>query len=338
MEIPGRMSVIGSINRHLPLANGGQRSIDEEQSQGTYNDVIRRVPVSENGTQVVSVAAVTTVDSVQALQPPHQRTHTNTNGFVQPLTVHDTTRGQIKRLEYPRDFFNHKTGAGPANAEEAKRLWMYRKGRRQDGLADTEEPDGEAMLIEIKEIRDSLRSFITARFWEDIRIKAKDMDLRIRGKASNLVTNADFKHHLITLENTEANQKMVFELVHLFHKDRSWLSNAIDKWLDREGMYLSEVQKPLIVDGKRTRKCANDRGGFSSVARSAKSQVVSGLMVPMLKNAGWMISLTKGQEKHNNYERRVQYNTSSFFYVVVRAEPVRCTEEMMSIVYRCCDN
>ena len=250
------------------------------------------------------------------------RNITNTATVVTTQTTNPapTTR---ELLVYPRNFFNRNSGVGPANAEQAKRFWMYRKARRRDGLADTEEePDGNAMLQEIKQIRDSLRQFIFDSYMDGMRERAKEMNILIKGQSSHPTTIADFRLLLNDMQSTLENQRKVVELVHLFHRDRHWLSAAIDKWMLREGMCLAPLQKPKYVDGKRTRSCPTDRGGFSAVARSAKSQIVGGFMAPMLRNAGWSVSLTKGQGKKNSYEHRVKYNESLSFYVVVRTNKV----------------
>ena len=234
------------------------------------------------------------------------------------------TNQERRLLEYPRNFFDRQSGAGPANEEQAKRFWMYRKARRMDGLADTEEePDGKAMMLEIKQIRDSLREFVFNSYMDGLQIQAKKMNLLIKGQSSHPVTLLDFRTLLNELESTAENQRLVFELIHLFSKDRHWLAAVIDKWMLQEGMCLAPLQKAKFINGKRTRSCPTDRGGFSAVARSAKSQIVGGLMSSMMRNAGWSVSLTKGQGKNNSYEDRVNYSVSHFFYVVVKMEKVR---------------
>ena len=182
------------------------------------------------------------------------------------------------------------------------------------------------MLEEIKEMRESLRAHIFESYNEGIIERAQELNILIPNSNSFPVHQADFRKVLNGLESTPDNHRTVFELVHLFHKDRHWLADSIDKWLLQEGMCLLPQQKPKFVNGKRTRICPTDRGGFSAIARSAKSQAVAALMVPMLRNAGWSISLTKGQCKNNNYERKVKYNNSIFFYVVVQSEQVRLCE------------
>ena len=232
-------SVIGSINRCLSLAQN-KNSVSHVSSG---NGRVYNTQLTTNQEMESQIATVT-VDEIETTMGGSRNSDPNSHSVQDAHTLQDgrvSRKPTRKLLEYPRDFFNHKTGAGPANAEEAKRLWMYRKSRRQDGLADTEEPDGEKMLAEIKEIRESLRQFITLKYSEDIRLKAKEMNLKMVGKASFPHSIQDFKNIVVTLENNESNQRLVFELVHLFHKDRGWLSNAIDMWLFREGMCLAEV-------------------------------------------------------------------------------------------------
>ena len=264
--------------------------------------------------------------STDASIVPNESVVARNNAVTATVVTNQTTNPTSSTREllvYPRNFFNRNSGAGPANDEQAKRFWMYRKARRRDGLADTEEePDGNAMLQEIKQIRDSLREYIFECYMEGIRDRAKNMNILIKGQSSHPTTIADFRDLLNEMESTLENQRKVIELVHLFHRDRHWLSSAIDKWMLREGMCLAPLQKPKYVDGKRTRSCPTDRGGFSAVARSAKSQIVGGFMAPMLRNAGWSVSLTKGQGKKNSYEHRVKYNESLSYYVVVRTNKV----------------
>ena len=256
-----------------------------------------------------------------------------TNNDLRSSVSSQNTQTHIPLLEYPRNFFHQETGAGPNTPEEAKLLWMYRKNRRQDGLADTEEANGEAMITEIKKIRESLRAHILETYNEGIGQRARELNILIPGKASHPVTTLDFRNILNELECTPDNQRLVFELVHQFHKDRHWLANAIDKWFLKEGMCLMPQQKAKFVNGKRTRLCPTDRGGFSAVARSAKSQVVAGLMVPMLRNAGWSVALTKGQSKKNNYETKVRYNASTHFYVVNQKEKVSWIMTLMIYIF-----
>ena len=65
-------------------------------------------------------------------------------------------------LHYPRNFFDRITGGLPKDEEAASCLWPYRKARQNNGsgIADMVPADGAAMLNEMKDIRENLRSFI----------------------------------------------------------------------------------------------------------------------------------------------------------------------------------
>ena len=284
------------------------------QTEATSIPLNNAIPQDSTGNQLGNQEARQTEPySIRNMETPNvQDSHTST-GSTSPRVL----------LEYPRNFFHQETGVGPSTSEEAALLWIYRKGRRTDGLADTEPPDGNLMLQEIKEIRDSLHAHIQRTYENGLRDRAKELDIQMPGKAAFPVHLTDFRKILNELPCTLANQRMVFELVLQFHKDRHWLAHAIDRWFDKEGMTMAPLHKPKFVNGKRTRICPTDRGGFSAVARSAKSAIVGGLMAPMLRNAGWSVSLTKNQGKKHNYETKVQYNQSQSFYVVTQEKKVR---------------
>ena len=306
-------SVIRAVNQSLPL-HSQDIAID---SRSRTSSSARSVTLSDSRSETQENQSLGTT----RITNRNIRASLDSGFGFAPTT--STAQRPVRLLEYPRDFFNKETGAGPSTPEEAERLWIYRKNRRTDGLADTEEPNGRMMLEEIKAIRESLRAFISESYNEGIISRARELNIRMKDSNSYPVHQSDFRKILNGLQSTSENHRLVFELVHSFHKDRHWLADSIDKWLLREGMCLLPQQKPKFVDGKRTRICPTDRGGFSAIGRSAKSQAVAGLMVPMLQHAGWSISLTKGQCKNNNYERKVRYNNSTFFYVVVRSEQVR---------------
>ena len=141
-------------------------------------------------------------------------------------------------LHYPRIFFDRITGALPKDEEAASCLWAYRKGRPNNGSgnADMVSVDSGVMLNEI--IRESLRRFVTDDFLADMRQMARHSGMQIQSNAEVLVTPNDFKKILRWLINNPRNQKMVYDVVHKFHRDRFWISNVVDKWFEREKMML----------------------------------------------------------------------------------------------------
>ena len=221
-------------------------------------------------------------------------------------------------LPYPKDYFHPLTGCNPNTEEEAERLWPYRKNRRTDGLSDRSMPDGRAMLLEIQATRDSLRTFVVSKLKDGFRQVARQKNILMPGRSSHPVTLSDIRDYLIHLPYNEDNKQAVYELVHKFHRDRSWLATVIDEWLYKNKMYLLKQTKPQFNENnKRTRNSPTDRGGFSAVGRSAKSQTVGGLMIPMLKKAGWSVSLTEGQSNENKYVK-YWFKPREMYYVVTR--------------------
>ena len=139
-------------------------------------------------------------------------------------------------LRYPRNFFDKSTGALPKDQEAASCLWGYRKGRPNNGSgnADLVSADGGVMLKEMKEIRESLRRFVMDEFLADMRKMARHSGMQIQSNTEVRVTPRDFKTILRWLRNNPRNQKMVYEVIHKFHRDRFWIANAVDKWFERD--------------------------------------------------------------------------------------------------------
>ena len=139
---------------------------------------------------------------------------------------------QTKRsefLRYPRNFFDRKTGGLPKDEEAASCLWPYRKARQNNGsgIADMVSADGAAMLNKMKDIRESLRSFIMEELLGEMRQMARHLEMKIEWNAEVPVTPADFKKILRRLINNPRNQGKVYDVFHKFHRDRFWIANAI---------------------------------------------------------------------------------------------------------------
>ena len=187
-------------------------------------------------------------------------------------------------LRYPRNFFDRSTGALPKDAEAASCLWGYRKGGPNNGSgnADLVSADGGAMLKEMKEIRESLQRFVMDKFSADMRKMARHSGMQIQSNAEGPVTPRDFKTILRWLSNNPRNQKMVYEVIHKFHRDRFWIANAVDKWFEREKMMLEGEVRIQKENGKCAKFFATDRGGFTAVARTVKGQLMKSYMLHML--------------------------------------------------------
>ena len=196
-------------------------------------------------------------------------------------------------LHYPRTFFDRITGALPKDEEAASCLWAYRKGRPNNGSGNAEmvSADGGAMLNEMKDIRESLQRFVMDEFLADMHQLAMRLGMQIQSKAEVPVTPSDYKKILRWLINNPKNPKMVYDIVHKFHRDKFWIANAVDKWFEREKMMLEDEVRIQKENGM-CQVFLTDRGGFTAVAQAVKAQLVKSHMLHIIRNAGWCISTT----------------------------------------------
>ena len=223
-------------------------------------------------------------------------------------------------LRFPRNCFDRITGGLPKDEEAASCLWGYRKGRPNNGSgnADLVSADGGAMLKEMKEIRESLRRFVMDEFLADMRMMARRSGMQIQSNAEVPVTPSDFKKILRWLSNNPRNQKIVYDVIHKFHRDRFWIANAVDKWFEREKMMLEGKVRIQNENGKCAKFFATDCGGFTAVARTVKAQLVKLYMLHMLRNAGWCMATTYRKTKTTKmvYTKIQLQGCKDHYYVV----------------------
>ena len=174
------------------------------------------------------------------------------------------------------------------------------------------------MLKEMKEIRESLRRFVMDEFLADMRIMARHSGMQIQSNAEVPVTPRNFKTILRWLSNNPRNQKMVYEVIHKFHRDRFWIANAVDKWFEREKMMLEGEVRIQKENGKCAKFFATDRGGFTAVAQTVKGQLMKSYMLHMLRNAGWCIATTyrKTETTKTVYTKIQLQDCKDHYYVV----------------------
>ena len=227
------------------------------------------------------------IDVANASQDFHTSTEQKDNDVLS-----QTERSEF--LRYPRKFFDRITGALPKDEEAASCLWAYRKGRPNNGSgnADMVSADGAAMLNEMNEIRESLRRFVMDEFLVDMRQMASRSGMQIQSNAEVPVTPSDFNKILRWLFNNPRIQKMVYDVVHKFHRDRFWIAHGVDKWFEHEKMMLEGEVRIQKENGKCAKFFATDRGGFTAVARAVMAQLVKSYMLHMLRNTGWCIATT----------------------------------------------
>lgn len=226
------------------------------------------------------------------------------------------------RLEYPRDFFEPVKGSSPPDIEAAALLWQYRKARPPKNGVDTQPADGALMMQEIKEMRSRFRASINTQFMDSARTVAREVNL-VMSCGTVPVTPKDLKQALCSLSNNEENNILVFRICHDFHKDRQWMSNAIDEWFREENMKLLDATKDSTA-----KSFACCRGGFGHVARQSKSYAVQSLMRPMLKQAKWCIATTNNLRNCNRLEYKgydwydEKNHVKNHFYVVTKRQGV----------------
>ena len=123
-------------------------------------------------------------------------------------------------------------------------------------------------------------------FLADMCQMAMHSEMQIQSNAEVPVTPTDFKKILRWLINNPRNQAMVYDVFHNVHRDRFGIANAIDKWFEREKMMLEGEVWIKKQNGKCAMFFATDRGGFTSVARAVKAQLVKSYMLHILRNEG----------------------------------------------------
>ena len=123
-------------------------------------------------------------------------------------------------LRYPRNFFDRTTCGLPKEEEAVCCLWPYGKARPRNGsgIADMVPADGTAMLNEMKDIRDNLRSFIMDELLLDMCQMARLSEMKIESNAEVPVTPVDFKRIIRRLMNIPRNQAMFYDVFHMFHR------------------------------------------------------------------------------------------------------------------------
>ena len=212
-------------------------------------------------------------------------------------------------LRNARNFFDKSTGALPKDEEAASCLWGYRKGRPNNGSgnADLVSADGGAMLKEMKEIRESLRRFVMDEFLVDMRKMARHLGMQIQSNAEVPVTPRDFKRILRWLSNNPRNQKMAYEVIHKFHRDRFWIANAVDKWFEREKMMLEGEVRIQKENGKCAKFFCDRSWWFYCRCTNSKGTAREVIHVTHASKRGMVYS--DNIQENGNYENGIYKNS-----------------------------
>jgi hypothetical protein len=205
-------------------------------------------------------------------------------------------------MGYPLNYFDPKTGKGPANIIEAELWWKYRHDR-PIGLLGTFDstPKGEQMLTEISECRESLRDFITDELVYGFLEGFRELQITTPHDNQTPQFGPDMKRIMKDWSNTIENQRIVFTIFHSFHISRRWLSATVDKYLLNWNMFL--YPDDTITDKKK--QYSDNRGGWGTVARRAKAQTLRKYMNYIMNTQGWMISTTKSARKESSHHYTV---------------------------------
>ena len=107
------------------------------------------------------------IDVTNVRQDVHTLNNRNENDRMS-----QTERSEF--LHYPRYFFNRITGGLTKDEEAASCLWPYRKARQNNGSRIA---DMVLMLNEMKDIRESLRSFIMEEFLADMHQMGRRLEM-----------------------------------------------------------------------------------------------------------------------------------------------------------------
>ena len=183
-------------------------------------------------------------------------------------------------LEYPRDFFEIKKGKVPKTAKEAEKYWPFRKNRPRAGV-DHEEPDGAAMLREMKGLQEELRKTVQQAFNQKVIEIALSLGLRC-GEANQLVkSKEDVRDVIVTWPLNDDNLSKVVKMFFIPFDSREWIATQVDTWLKKKNM---KLQPP---SDKEKNKFQYERGGFTAVATSAKGDQLEFYMKSLLKEQDW---------------------------------------------------
>ena len=159
------------------------------------------------------------VSQPHALEEKHDKKDEKTDISTNSLTDSSPRLAPSGFLLYPRNFFHPTTGANPLTAKDAACLWAYSRDRPKFGVADTMPPDGQSMLREIKEIRDSLCMFVINQYLIGLREKARQKNMQINSNNALPISVTGFKQILhklqLTPEKKTAQNKKALNKINL---------------------------------------------------------------------------------------------------------------------------
>lgn len=231
-------------------------------------------------------------------------------------TVTNSTTSNNKLL-YPRDFFKIEDGKSPDTEDEAKVFWKYRKERPPPGLVDRTPADGQKMLQEMNDIKRSLRDHITKAYETTALQEAEIIGIKF-GPCQQIPRS---KKDLLNAigELAEPSDDSIRKVWCIFHEpfSREWSANEIDKWMDMNNMALEQQVQLTTSDGKVKKSYTYERGGFSAIATSAKTNASRTHMDKLWKVCNWKINHSgpkgvKSLTQQQSIEDGIQYKETMY--------------------------
>ena len=192
---------------------------------------------------------------------------------------------------YPKDFFDQVTGAPPKSDEVAATYWSYRKARPTFGISDPEEPNGEAMRIEMEDIHQSLLVHTKNKVHKTLLDTCRDVGLKCTTDNQKVTTLNDLRKTLDHIEENEENIQKLHKILFESTSGRQWVADVVDEWLKANNMTLPGAD---CCDEKLSfRKSAHNRGSFGIACRRKKNDMISNLTKRMQNSNSWSICTNK---------------------------------------------
>ena len=219
--------------------------------------------------------------------------------------------------KYPYNYFELKEGTILNSENDLRQRWEYRKSRQESGsgLIDVVGFDREAMIDEMKVVRNSLRDFAQLKYMEYIRpllklngfVRKDGQGCVLMDDVCSLVKNKTD----VTMEKSDA----LFEIFHF--KTNNWTSDTVDAWAQENRIWL---EIPESVESL-TRQRNNNfyRGCFGPIVKSARMISVKKIMRNMWNGLGWKLAISKNQsdDRTNIYTSKTWGGDRTHKYYIV---------------------
>jgi hypothetical protein len=180
----------------------------------------------------------------------------------------------------------------PKDAEAAKKLWQWRlNDRPPPNSVDDKAPNGDEMMREMSELKDSLYKEVRKAYKKTALTAAKDAELTF-GRCKQIPKEkADLVQAICELKDPD--DKAINTVYSVFYKPfpASWLAGVIDKWFLDRGLEL--MPEPAPKPGEKAKKTfVNARGGFGALAKSSHGNARRTYTETAFKKNGWKLGTT----------------------------------------------